>query len=447
MALGELREPWDENEENARPIESTEGCVIECAPILGKCEIICAVAVGEEFDWPPYYAYERIEHREKGEFDYEGEKQALKKTIELNKEEGVPVVLGVPSGRVVVKYGRPWAMVPRDGDASKCSLVGEHDVVRLEEEPKVVCVPKEAVRHWPRVLEEHPVVQAIFAAHRRFLGKRIVGDAYGDPGIKGVYDENKLEAGVNKAWLEINNFSVALGLKMPKEVAEEELRVQFHEYAHYIDHINSGKLVGSWTGERPLEVLAHILTGLPVPAGSERDAEDLAHLALDALKAYDYSIIEEKEEEVARRAGEDAKYFDWVEPVKKVIDALFEEGLIDHAEVQADFYRDYLVISLDPGSDEKLGVEVPPEPKEADWHEHTMWYKEARCIRCRALKEKVLAKFRELGYDLEELGLEVEAEDEEIGWFNLLSFVHIKIPYPWYTRQEDVDIDLREYED
>ncbi|RLF07860.1 MAG: hypothetical protein DRJ69_06750, partial [Thermoprotei archaeon] len=285
-------EDWLMPAEEQEFTERVEGCNVVCAPEEG-CTTRCVYSV-----WETVYAgmaeveaLSEYDDRPVAKAPYRGSEEAVEQAEKLSLEEGVPVTLDLPEGRVVVRDGHVLGMIPRGGDAGKCRIIGSHRVLRIPkyrwsgqrgdvEEHLTVCVSERALNRWrerhsgdlePTELVEHPAAQTVFAVCRRYLGRRGVSKGYDKWGIKGAVYEVTGEPYINLVWQETNRFAVALATEQAGSVAEEEILTALHEYAHYLDDVNGRPYEGSWGGSNLMQAFAAAL-GMPMAAGSEAEA-------------------------------------------------------------------------------------------------------------------------------------------------------------------------------
>ena len=137
-----------------------------------------------------------------------------------------------------------------------------------------------------RYVAFHPLTLGIAMLNYTFVAPEIVEntclEGYGVKGL--VFEEYGHAPAINEAWWNMVLGRVLLGVDEEAEAFKERLATAAHEYAHYLDALNQIRYRGSWHGEHPLQTLASIITGRPIPAGRELTSEEFADAVVTGME-------------------------------------------------------------------------------------------------------------------------------------------------------------------
>ena len=282
--------------------EEFSACNIMCSRREGKCTVKCVKEVWEEY-YDGRYLSERYEDTIKV-FRFKDVSEPVVEAKKLNEEKGVAVTIDIDDtrlfvheGKVVAGIGRPDVVERFIEDVMPVSIkLTEVRGLREKEKGEVTAyVSRRAVEEWNRDyrympmkgMGSHPGVLATALYYYKYVAPKDVETTClpNAPDTKGItYEEYGDEPTVNLAWLNLQLSALALDLAEYDDVAKEVLSTAIHEYAHFLEGLNMKGYHGSWGGETPYEALLSVISGKPIPAGSEAVAETFARTGYETIR-------------------------------------------------------------------------------------------------------------------------------------------------------------------
>jgi len=271
-------------EEEAEVRERIEACNISCEPEDNRysCVATCVVSKWREEEWGPSY-FEDWEVREVAKVEGT-EEDVRREASTLAKRKGVFTTVDLKACRLLVDD-------EGEVEASTCGEEAESPdfapvEVELGRNKARLFLNKEKVEVWrreygrdpSRYVAFHPLTLGIAMLNYRFVTPEVVEntclEGYGVKGL--VFEEYGHAPAINEAWWNMVLGRILLGVDEEAEAFKERLATAAHEYAHYLDALNQIRYRGGWHGEHPLQTLASVLTGRPIPAGRELTSEQFA---------------------------------------------------------------------------------------------------------------------------------------------------------------------------
>jgi len=297
----ELIKEYYEDEEHI--LEMPLACKIECNDDTKTCITKCMFAKISETESPfaEYSSFvEELTERELGKFNYSSPKEIFEKAKKLSNKANVNVTVKLQDIKALVKDSKVIGGIGNEKLLRKILHNPECKIIKHEKHEFTICLEKNILDNWKKDINDYPQ----FAISPPTLVSSLLFYDYVDnetpewecmeTGVAGEYREGVMQIVLNETryWNEINN--AIFGLRKPKDVVKEIVHTALHEKMHELDDLNKIEYKGSWAGALGFG----IITGVPMPTGSELEAEEKAELLLKVNEEFAKDVFKKFEEKV-----------------------------------------------------------------------------------------------------------------------------------------------------